>query len=124
MDLPMLAPMPPAAPPSLQQTARNRIRLWLSTTETTQQEFCERIGQNQSWLSRFLHGKLDADVDMLQKMATAFGHSICALLSSPTDPEEARLIDRYRALPERSREVAMQLLEEWSKPHRVVRTRK
>ena len=43
--------------------------------------------------------------ETLQKMARAFGHSLSALLNTPTDPVEARLIERYRALSERARAI-------------------
>jgi len=123
MDSVTVAPMSPA-PQTLQQLARNRIRYWLQSTEITQRDLCESIGQSQSWLSRYLHGKLDADVDILAKMAAAFGHSICALLTSPVDPAEAKLIEQYRAMPASSRTLLSAVLADWSRPHRVDRTRK
>src|SRR4029077_2246017 len=94
MDSPTLAPMPL----TLDELARGRIKAWISSTGITQVNLGERISKNQAWMSRYLGGEFDADLETLQKMAKVFGHSLSALLDAPTDPEEAKLLDAYRAL--------------------------
>jgi len=120
----MVADVPPT-PPTLQHVARTRIQAWLTTMGVTQQAICHRVGVTQPWLSRYLHGKVDADVDTLAKLADAFGHSIAALFTVPGDhPDEQRLIERYRALSPKARAIVQGLLDEWTRPHPGGRSRK
>jgi transcriptional regulator with XRE-family HTH domain len=97
------ASMPDAAEPilipvplSLDQLARDRIKSWVASTGVTQTELAERIGRNQAWMSRYLKGEFDADLDTLQKIAACFGFSLIALLDLPRDPHEARLVEEFR----------------------------
>ena len=112
MESPILVPMPQ----TLDQVARDRIKSWIASTEVTQTELAARIDKNQPWMSRYLRGELDADLETLQKMARAFGHSLIALLDLPADPVEAKLLTHYRALPHTARAIAFNLLESWSRP--------
>jgi transcriptional regulator with XRE-family HTH domain len=114
----------PSPPTTLDQQARERVKEWINSTGITQTALAERIGRNQAWMSRYLGGEFDADLETLQKMARAFGHSLSALLNTPTDPVEARLIERYRALSERARAILLNLLDDWSRPRRAGRTRR
>jgi transcriptional regulator with XRE-family HTH domain len=110
---PDMAPVPPVR--SLQQIARSRIKHWIASTGTTQTYICEVIGRNQPWLSRYLSGGIDADVDTLAAMAKVFDHSLFALLSIPADPDDATVIKWYRALRPTARKVAIAWLREMSR---------
>jgi hypothetical protein len=46
------------------------------------------------------------------------------LFDAPGDPGEARVIALYRALPEESRPLLIQLLEDWTRQKRKGRNRK
>jgi transcriptional regulator with XRE-family HTH domain len=107
-ESPILTPMPP----TVDQVVRDRIRTWITSTGVTQTELAERIGRTQAWMSRYLHGEFDADLETLQKMAHAFGQGLGALLDAPTDPMEARVVEGLRALPANLRTMFINLLEE------------
>jgi transcriptional regulator with XRE-family HTH domain len=103
-------------PLSLDELARGRIKAWIASTGVTQGNLGERVGRNQAWMSRYLAGEYDADLETLQKMANVFGHSISALLESPTNPDEAKLVEAYRALRPEARLIALNLLQELGRP--------
>ena len=90
-------------PSTYEDRARTRIKHWLHSTNMTQTQLGEQISRNQEWMSRYLSGKINADLATLEQMAGVFGHSLSALLDLPRDPQHARLIDLYDALPPRSR---------------------
>lgn len=99
------------------RAARRQIHDWMRSTGITQRQVAQRIGKQQAWLSRYLAGHRDADLDTLEKLAAVFGHPLSALLIPPAaiDPVEARLLHLYRALTPRGRRIALQLLEDWSR---------
>jgi transcriptional regulator with XRE-family HTH domain len=101
--------------PTLQQQARNQIRHWIRSTGITQTALAERIKRNQAWMSRYLAGDIDADVDTLQQMAEVFGHNLTQMLDVPTDPEEAALITAYRALRPDARLPALRVVQEMAR---------
>jgi transcriptional regulator with XRE-family HTH domain len=107
--------MAPAPPQTLQQKARAQIRRWIASTGITQTALGDRIQRNQAWMSRYLGGDIDADLETLQQMAEVFNHSLISLLQLPADPEEAELIAAYRALRPESRALALTLLKDWSR---------
>jgi transcriptional regulator with XRE-family HTH domain len=111
LETPTLAPMPP----TLQQAARHQLTRWISSTGITQRALGERIGRNQVWVSKYLGGDLDADLETLQQIARVFGHTLTQLLDFPTDPEEETLITLYRALRPEARPVAIQVLQEMAR---------
>ena len=106
--IPTLAPMPP----SLQETARTQIKRWIVSTGITQVAFGERIGRNQVWVSKYLKGEFDTDLETLQQMAQVFRHTLTQLLDFPADPDEEALITLYRALRPEARRLAFQVLQE------------
>lgn len=110
-EIPTLAPMPP----SLQDTARAQLKRWIGSTGITQAAFGERIGRNQVWVSKYLKGEFDADLETLQQMAQVFRHTLTQLLDFPSDPDEAALITLYRALRPEVRRLAFQMLQEMSR---------
>lgn len=108
---PTLIPMPP----SLQETARAQIKRWIASTGITQQTFGERIGRNQVWVSKYLKGEFDADLETLHHMAQVFRHTLTQLLDFPADPDEEALITLYRALRPEARRLAFQVLQEMAR---------
>jgi transcriptional regulator with XRE-family HTH domain len=108
----------PTPQPTLDQVARDRIRTWIQSTGVTQTDLSEQIGKNQAWMSRYLKGEFDADLETLQTIARVFGHQFNALISSPADPVEARVLDLFRALPASARPIAISLLESWTRLQR------
>lgn len=125
-ELPIVVPdMAPHSPssPSLQATARKKLNEWISATGITQTQICEQIGRNQPWLSRYLAGGIDADIDTLAQMAKVFEQSLYALLSIPADPEEAEVMRLYRALRPKGREAVLQMLREMTRGHTSPRAR-
>jgi transcriptional regulator with XRE-family HTH domain len=93
-----------------EQRARERIKNWIQSTHMTQADLGERIGRNQEWMSRYLSGKLNTDIQTLEKMAAVFGHTLFGLLHLPSDPQETRLLEFYRALPAASRSSLLDFL--------------
>jgi transcriptional regulator with XRE-family HTH domain len=112
MEQTIFSPMPP----TLDEIARARIREWMRTTGATQVMLAGRIGKTQAWMSRYLSGELDADLESLRGMAAAFEHSLSALLEAPTNPIEAELITLYRALHPDARKALLDLLRLWANP--------
>jgi transcriptional regulator with XRE-family HTH domain len=102
-------------PLSLQDTARAQLKRWIASTGTTQIAFGERIGRTQVWVSKYLAGELDTDLDTLQQMAKVFGHTLTQLLDFPADPDEDALITAYRALRPDARRLVFQVLQEMSR---------
>jgi transcriptional regulator with XRE-family HTH domain len=111
-------------PQTLDDLAREQIRKWIASTGITQMELALRIGRNQAWMSRYLAGSFDTDLETLQKMARVFGHSLTALLVVPTDPDEEALVTSYRALPQEARGIALSLLQDWSRARARARSRR
>jgi transcriptional regulator with XRE-family HTH domain len=98
---------------SLQELARKRIAAWVQGASMPQGRLAVAIGKNQVWVSRYLTGKADADVDTLQRLAAAFGHTIASLLQTAAgDADEAALIEAFRALRPSARATALAVLRE------------
>ena len=100
-----------AMPLSLQDTARAQIKRWITSTRLTQTAFGERIGRTQVWVSKYLGGEIDTDVETLQQMAQVFGHTLTQLLDFPADPEEEAVITAYRALSPELRTAVLRVLQ-------------
>jgi transcriptional regulator with XRE-family HTH domain len=109
---------------TLDEVARGQIRKWIQSTGITQTNLAERIGRNQAWMSRYLAGDYDADLETLQKMALVFGHSLSTMLELPKDPEEAALLSAYRALRQEARVLALNVLQEWGRGRARGRSRR
>lgn len=103
----------------LQTLARTRIATWIKSTGRTQADVAREIGKKQNWLSRYLGGKTDADVDTLQQLAAVFGHSLASLLQVNADPDEGALIEAFRALRGSARPTAIAAVQEMggTRPH-------
>jgi transcriptional regulator with XRE-family HTH domain len=108
---------------SLDKLARARIRQWMKMTGVTQDQLAARLSKTQPWVSRYLGGETDADLETLQRMAALFGHGLHALLDLPQNPDEQFILERYRALPEHLRGVFRQLLDAWHPPEGTTKPR-
>lgn len=97
-------------PKPLQAHARARLKAWVRADRRSQKELARLLRRHPNWLSRYLAGKFDADVDTLQELAALFGHSLPALLDMPTDPLEAAAIEAFRLLPPADQMMAVALL--------------
>ena len=84
--------------------AANRPRI-------TQDTVAKAVGVSQSWVSLYKSGDVDADIDQLEAMARVFGHTLTELLDLRPDPKERDLLDAYRAIPEPSRAVALEMMK-------------
>jgi transcriptional regulator with XRE-family HTH domain len=102
-------------PLSLQDTARAQIKRWIASTGITQTDFGDRIRRNQVWVSKYLKGEFDTDLETLQQMARVFGHTLTQLLDFPSDPEEEAVITLYRALRPEARRLAFGMLQEMTR---------
>lgn len=126
-EMPILAPelMAPSSPhpPTWQNIARKQVKQWIASTGITQTQVCAAIGRNQPWLSRYLAGGIDADLDTLASIAKVFDHSLFALLSVPADPDEALLIGLYRAVNPEARKHVLALLRELNRGRSPGRSR-
>lgn len=86
----------------------------MRATGTTQIALSRLIHCEQSWLSKYLGGKLDADLSTLYAIAGAFGHSISALLEAPSDPTDRAVLEAFHTLRPEARAIVLRLLLEWS----------
>lgn len=108
----------------LDERARTRVKEWLSGSGTTQTALADAIGRNQAWMSRYLDGEFDTDLDTLTKLASAFQHSLFELLDLSATDEERALLRFFRALKPETRALAIQVLEQWAgAPRPRARTR-
>lgn len=96
----------------LMELARARLVQWMDANpKITQVALGRAVGHHQVWISRFKSGAQDADIDELEAMAKAFGHTLAELLDLRPDPKEQDLIDAYRKLPPAKRALSIQSLE-------------
>jgi len=103
--------------------ARGRVTRWLAASQMTQTALAERIGRNQAWMSRYLDGEFDTDLETLDRLAQAFGHTIFELLDTSADATEAEVIERWRALRPSGRKIVLEVLREWTPTAARGRTR-
>lgn len=107
---------------SYQQRARATIDGWIKSRGVRQSDVGDALLplRRASWMSRYLNGAIDADVDTLHQIAAYFGNEYCALFTAPgdvaRDPLRARLDAAYAALGEVKRELLVRLAEEFAQP--------
>lgn len=112
----------------LMELARQRLIQWMDANpKITQVALGRLIGHHQVWISRFRAGSQDADIDELEAMAKAYGHTLHELFDLRPDPNEQKLLDAYRQLPTAKRTLAILSLQamipEPRKTRRVADTR-
>jgi transcriptional regulator with XRE-family HTH domain len=100
----------------LDDVARARILAWLRASGKTQADLGRDIGRNQSWMSRYLDGEFDADLDTLQRIAFAFDHTLTALLNVPGDAPGDEAREHFNALRKQTRDLALSVLKDWANP--------
>lgn len=93
------------------EAARERVRRWLRGAGMTQVTLADKIGRTQAWMSRYLDGEFDTDLDTLEKMAGAFDHTLAELLDVRPDDQERELLDAFRALKTDKRGLAVELVK-------------
>jgi transcriptional regulator with XRE-family HTH domain len=94
---------------TLDEIARQRIRGWLSATSTTQAALADRIGKTPAWMSRYLLGEFNADLETLRAIAHVFSLSVSALFDSPSDPDDRLLLEAFHGLRPDGRQILLQL---------------
>src|SRR5262245_26332720 len=88
-------------PPTLDAIFRDTIRAWMRRTGTSQEALGQRIGKTQAWVSRYLSGEIDVNLDGAVRIAGAFNQDLAALLALTAKKDELALLEGYRALPPR-----------------------
>ena len=110
--------MPALAMGKRDDTARAKVAQWLATSKMTQTTLADNIGRNQAWMSRYLDGEFDTDLETLERLAQAFGHTLFELLDTPANITEAEVIERWRALKPSARRLLLDVLREWTAEER------
>lgn len=102
---------------TLADLARKRIVTWMEANPHLTQEIIAReIGVSQAWVSQYKSGDQDADIDQLDALARAFGHTLMELIDLRPDPKEREMIDAYRQLRPEARAVAVLMLKTMAPP--------
>ena len=114
--------MPALAMGKRDEIARGKVVQWLAGSKMTQTALAEMIGRNQAWMSRYLDGEFDTDLETLERLAIAFGHTLFELLDASANPTEAEVLERWRALKPSGRRLVLDVLREWT-PEERARTR-
>ena len=97
---------------------RQRLYAWFKHSPFTQATFGKAIGRSGSWVSRFFAGEYPADLGLLKLMAAVLNHTVRdAFNLHPETPGEARVVEIYRALPKRERELWVRLGAVVAFPH-------
>lgn len=95
----------------LMELARQRLTQWMDANpKITQVALGKAVGHHQVWVSRFKAGAQDADIDELEAMAKAYGHTLNELLDLRPDPKEQALIDAYRSVEPAKRPLAIEVV--------------
>jgi hypothetical protein len=98
---------------------------WMDANpKITQVALGRAVGHHQVWVSRFRSGAQDADIDELEAMAKAFGHTLNELCDLRPDPKEHALLEAFRQLTPPNRELAVTLLQALIQPSGREPTRK
>ena len=116
----------PRLPPqhtSVKDLARQRIRRWTRASGRTQTDIARVIGRSQVWVSQYLSGDQDADVDDLCKLARLFGHTLTVLFEEFEDPTHRVVMDAFWAIAEDDRALALAMLQALARPRLPVRAR-
>lgn len=95
----------------LDELARAKITAWREASGQTQTAFAEAIDRNQAWMSRYLDGEFDADLDTLERIAAHFGHTLFTLFDVSAPSDEGALVDGYRQLTPKQRELVRGMVQ-------------
>lgn len=116
----------------LSQRVRHRLRAYIDSlpAKPTQYALAERAGVTQSWVSHYLAGRHDADLDTLERFCIALQVDIASLMgpdggARPSVPDEiAEPMALYQSLTPKGREVVLDLLRQMTRPATKQRARK
>lgn len=110
---------------------RHRIRDHLDAmpAKPRQSSLAEAVGVTQSWVSHYLHGRHDIDLDTLEKLCDVLQLDLAALVKpdgqakTTLRPELSELVALFQALAPDSQETVRQLLRELTRPAAQKRAR-
>jgi transcriptional regulator with XRE-family HTH domain len=97
--------------PDLNAVARQTIKKWMRATGMTQKELADHLGVTQAWVSRYLRGRMEADLNRLRDIAEIFDNTIATMLLVPPDPGEREIVTMYRAADPAVRQAVRVLLQ-------------
>ena len=101
----------------LVEQARARLQRWAEGQRVTQRTLAQAVGHQQAWISTYFSGSQQADVDELDALARALGHTIGELFDTQPNPQEQLLLELFRSLSPAKRDFAVQMLEQIAPPH-------
>ena len=93
---------------------RRTIAAWMAARGVTKTALGVGVGRNQPWVTRYLDGEFDTDIDTLARVAAFFGEPLSALFPAGEDAALAELLARYRATTPPRRALLLDLLREWT----------
>ena len=109
----------------LVELARQRLARWMGTNpKVTQRMVGEAVRHEQSWVSHYLSGAQQADVDEMDAMARVFGNTLTELLDLRANPKERDLLDAFYQIPAEKRDFAIEMLRQLAPPKKRARSRK
>lgn len=116
----------------LSQRVRHRIRDHLDSlpAKPTQAALAETAGVTQSWISHYLHGRIDVDLDTLERLCQALQLDLSSLMGADsatrtTLPAQlAEPLALLQALTPAARETVLDLLREMTRPATKQRARR
>lgn len=103
--------------------ARLNAHLDALPTRPTQRSIGDAIGRTQTWVSHYLSGRHDCDLDTLAALAAFLNLDLSALvgpsgerLRTRLDPPLDELVMLFQSVPPDEREVILQLLRSLTRP--------
>lgn len=116
---------------TLQSLVRHRLRQHLDglPAKPTQASLADAIGVTQTWVSHYLHGRHDIDLDTLERLCNTLQLDLSTIVrrdgpvESTQPPELAEPVMLLQALPGDSRAVVIELLRELTRPTTQKRAR-
>lgn len=97
--------------PTLQNIARAHVRRLIDGHRVPMAAVSEAIGQKPNWVSRYLSGQFDADLDQLAAIAEFFKIRFSDLLNVPPPTvDDGELWQLYGALPAEKQAVVLQVV--------------
>ena len=116
----------------LSARVRHRLRDHLDRmpAKPTQQALAEAVGVTQSWISHYLHGRHEADLDTVEKLCQVLqldlpslvrpdGAAVTTLPAAVAEP-----VALLQALTPEAREMVLELLRELTRPAASKRARR
>jgi transcriptional regulator with XRE-family HTH domain len=114
---------------TLDDVVRDRVQTWMAARGWSQSTFAKHLHRSRGWVSLYFQGGFNLDLTMCGRIAQAFGHRLDALTTSgPDDPDEALVIEAFRAMDPPARRVQLDFSRLWlpddsagpaSRPRRV-----